>query len=251
MPASSPELARDRRLDRFSRFDEPGERRVAAGRILRLAAEQQFPVMLSEHDDDRVGARIMLAIATAATARPAAPFGHGRLAADRAMAVTPVPVGKAERRPEDRRIIGIELTEQAEMRPGVGRHRTIGQGREARLAIGKPKEQRPFAVVERAPDQPPVGIDRGRAPLPLQRSRSRIAGQRRDPLGLGAKRIGAIEAWAGEEGLRRQSLGSAFRPPRRRHCDKASAARQRRSSRADATSRRPPARLGRPPPGRA
>src|SRR4029450_8200877 len=46
------QFARDRGLDRLARLDEAGECRIAARRIMRLAAEKQPAVMLGKHDDD-------------------------------------------------------------------------------------------------------------------------------------------------------------------------------------------------------
>ena len=54
------QFASDRRLDRFARFEEAGERRVTSGRVLRLAAQQQATLMLGEHDHYRVDAGEML-----------------------------------------------------------------------------------------------------------------------------------------------------------------------------------------------
>ena len=99
MPGFLVQLAGDRRLDRFAGLDEAGERRIAAGRILRLAAEQQAAVMLGEHDHDRIDARDNArrrSPGSAATSRR----DRSRVAAPQigAEAVARVPAGEAERR---------------------------------------------------------------------------------------------------------------------------------------------------------
>src|SRR5687768_6860262 len=90
-------LARDAFFDRFARLDEPGERRVAARWIARLAAEQEITVPLDQHDRHRVGAREVLRAAGPAIALPAALGERGRLAATGAEAVPGVPVEQAAR----------------------------------------------------------------------------------------------------------------------------------------------------------
>src|SRR5579884_1147021 len=83
------ELAGDRRLEIFADLDEPGERRIAARRILWLPSKWEPAVMLGEHDHDRVDARKMLRGARRATPRPAAPDDIGRMTAGGAEAVPP------------------------------------------------------------------------------------------------------------------------------------------------------------------
>ena len=54
-------------------LDEAGQRRIAAGRILVLAADQHPPLMLGEHDHDRIDAREMLGLAGAGICAPSRP----------------------------------------------------------------------------------------------------------------------------------------------------------------------------------
>ena len=51
-------LARDRRLQRLAGLDEPGQRRVAAGRPVGLATHQRTVPVDDEHDHDRIRPRV-------------------------------------------------------------------------------------------------------------------------------------------------------------------------------------------------
>jgi hypothetical protein len=64
------QFARDRRFEILADLDETGEGLKAAGRIMRLAPEQQLAVMFGEHDHDGIHAREMLGPAGWATSRP-------------------------------------------------------------------------------------------------------------------------------------------------------------------------------------
>src|SRR3546814_3603142 len=94
-PCFLAQFPRDRLLDRFAHLDKARERRIATGREPRLAAKQDMIVMDRKHDDDRVGSRKMIRLATVAAPCPTAPDDVRRNAAVRAEAVAPVPAQKA------------------------------------------------------------------------------------------------------------------------------------------------------------
>src|SRR3546814_20240819 len=70
---------RDRLLDRFAHLDKARERRIATGREPRLAGKQDMIVMDRKHDDDRVGSRKMIRLATVAATCPTAPGDRERV----------------------------------------------------------------------------------------------------------------------------------------------------------------------------
>ena len=239
MPGFLLQLARDRRLDRFARLDEAGQRRIAAGRIMRLAAEQQAAVMLGKHDHHRVDARDNVRrrkLAQAATSRrdwarsacrrPSNSRGGG--ASWR---------GSARRRRVGASV-GVEhATSSAKWARASTGGVAVGQRREARRLAVEAEEQRRLAG-DRLPAQPPVLVERRGAIVPDQlRARRRRRRARRCASGSARSMIGAVEAGAGEEGVRRQGLPFEQAPPRRRG-GRASAGRPRRAGRAAATSLR-------------
>src|SRR3546814_17415748 len=83
-PCFLAQFPRDRLLDRFAHLDKARERRIATGREPRLAAKQDMIVMDRKHDDDRVGSRKMIRLATVAAPCPTAPGDVRRNAAVRA-----------------------------------------------------------------------------------------------------------------------------------------------------------------------
>src|SRR3546814_11807037 len=89
-PCFLAQFPRDRLLDRFAHLDKARERRIATGREPRLAAKQDMIVMDRKHDDDRVGSRKIIRLATVAGPCPTAPGDVRRNAAVRAEAVAPV-----------------------------------------------------------------------------------------------------------------------------------------------------------------
>src|SRR3546814_19014386 len=92
-PCFLAQFPRDRLLDRFAHLDKARERRIATGREPRLAAKQDMIVMARKHDDDRVGSRKMIRLATVAAPCPTDPGGVRRNAA-----VTPKAVGRVSGR---------------------------------------------------------------------------------------------------------------------------------------------------------
>ena len=238
-PASSVKLAGDRGLDRFAGLDEAGERRIAAGRILRLAAEQDAAVMLGEHDHDRVDAREMLGAAGRAAPRPAAAHDVGRwpqLAQKRWRAV---PAGKAERGGEQRRIALVELRQQRQRptRLVAGR----GERAEARRAAVEAEEQRRVAASVATPAGRRRRAPEARRSIPARARRSLRRARRSRP--ASARSASArSRPGPGEERLRRQGVVLAGQAQLGGACGRASAGRPRRAGRAAATSPRRPAR---------
>ena len=170
------EFARDRRLDRFARLDEAGQRRIAARRIMRLAAEQQPAVMLGEHDHDRVDARIMFGAAVAAPARPAAAVGLGRWSADRAKAMAAVPVGKAQRGGEGRRFRRVQQASSWKCaRASIG---TLPSGSDEKRGDRRRSRGTAADRLDRSPAQLALLVDRGGAIVPDELPRFRVAQQR-------------------------------------------------------------------------
>ena len=197
--------------------------------------------MLRQHDHHRVDPREMFGSAAVAAPRPAAANDRARLPAIGAKWVAAVPVGRGSAR--RRRSAASRGSSRARKREGGAR---VGWGLrhqrgEARRAIVEAQEQR--RVVDLAPDEPALAVERRKAVEPLQLARRRVARQLGDPLGLAAQQIGAVEAGAGEEGLRRQGRRCAWRGRARRRGGRASEGPPRRSGRAAATSLRRAVRL--------
>src|SRR3546814_13866828 len=71
-PCFLAQFPRDRLLDRFAHLDKARARRIATGREPRLAAKQDMIVMDRKPDDDRVGSRTMIRLATVAAPCPTA-----------------------------------------------------------------------------------------------------------------------------------------------------------------------------------
>ena len=111
-----------------------------------------------------------------------------------------VPVGKAQRSGENRRVGCVELGHQTEMRAAVDRDIARRQRGEMRDFAVEPKEQWRI-VLDRSPLQTAVLIQCGRTIVPCEQARGGAAGKRGDAIGVGAKRVGAVEARAGEEGV--------------------------------------------------
>ena len=238
IPASSHKLARDRRLDRLARLDEPGQRRIAARRILRLAAEQQAAVMLGQHDHHRVDARIMFGAAARAAPRPAAAVG----------------LASAVRRPSNSRGGGASWRGSARRRRSARRSASssassakcarastgdvpAGSGEKSRRAAVEAEEQGRVAV-DRAPAQPALVVERRRAIVPHQLRARRVArASAAIALGLGAQRVGAVEPGPAKKGSGGK-WRSFWRAPPRPRGGRASAGPPRRAGRAAATSPR-------------
>ena len=201
-----------------------------------------------EHDDHRVNAGVMLRATARAAARPAAADHFARLSAGRTKAMAPMPVAEAQRRCEGRRVALVELRKHGERCAPIDR-RVRRKRRKARLAVIKPEEQR--RIADFAPLDPSIAINGGKAFEPFQFTRGRVVGERRDPLGLGAKRISAVEPGAGEKNVRRQGrrpvVQGRVRPPG----DTGLEAPPRRCGRAAATSHRHSVRRRRRRSGRA
>ena len=92
----------------------------------------------------------------------------------------------------------------------IDRRGAVGQRREARCIAVETEEQR-RSVAAFVPAQAPVAVERGGAIVPCQLARVRVQGKRSDGVRVGAQMIRAVEACAGEEGVRRQvySFGRA------------------------------------------
>ncbi|KAK0359745.1 hypothetical protein LTR94_030086, partial [Friedmanniomyces endolithicus] len=136
------QFARDRFLDRLARFDEAGQRRIAAGRPGMLATEQDAPAIFGQHDDDGVGAGEMFGSAGVciAFARPAGLDRAGGRAADRAMAMPGMPVDQTARGAVERDFIGRdEAGDGAAARCGGERRAKIGD---------QPGEDRPGGRID-------------------------------------------------------------------------------------------------------
>ena len=157
--------------------------------------------MFGEHDHDRVDARIMFGGARGAGARPAAAIGQGRLSAHRTEAMAAVPVGEAERGGKGGRVTGVERRQQSEMGAAVDRYVGGRQMREKRGVAVESEEQGWFSF-NRGPLQAPCRIERGGIVFPVELARGEARGKRGNALGKSAECVGAVEARAGEEGIR-------------------------------------------------
>ena len=199
------ELSSDRRFDRFTRLDEARKCRIPAGRIMRLPAEQQAPFMLRQHDHHRIDAGIMFGAARSAGARPAAPIGLGDLAADRAMAVAPMPVGKAESGGKRRSFAGIDQRKELEMGAGVDRRGSVGKvGKAWRVTVQPEKQGR--GATNGLPTQAAQFADCRSSIFPDELQCGGMAGQLPDGIGGATQMIGAVETRTGEKWLRRQGI---------------------------------------------
>ena len=205
-------LARDRFLDSLARLDEPGQRRIAALGKTGLAAKQQMPLALDQHDGDGVGARKLLGAALRAIALPAALGEQGGAAALRAEAVPRMPVEQAARTAVKRQLVKRQVPERGPgLAAGVGwigvtarRHRG-----EQRFAFEQAEKHRldPFGhVAEAAPLQALVLAEaRDQAFQPQDPGVG--MGQLGQQPGIAADVVGAVERMAGEGGLALAHLG--------------------------------------------
>ena len=147
-----------------------------------------------------------------------------------------MPVGEAQRGREDRRIGGIELAEQPEMRATVDRDVAGRERREVRDVAVEPEEKRGIAR-DGIPAKATFFVKRGGAIVPRQQARMGLVGECGDAVGVGAERVGAVQSRAGKKRLR-QNSSPAGRALIRQRGDKGSEVRPRSVRSAAATTPR-------------
>ena len=191
----------------FARFHEPRQRGETPFGPALAPPQHQSPVMLDQHDRDRVGAREMAGPALCAIALPAA-FGQlGAAAALRAEAMARVPVDNAARAAIQRQIVRPHRRhERPELRVGHARRGIPFRwdGNEARLAIIEAQKDQ-FGVLgrigERAPGKASGIVHAGHEVI--QRKQPGLPVHHPGKLvGIGTNVIRPVEAGAGERNHR-------------------------------------------------